>query len=265
MFEIHESPLRTLTILFRLTTMEKRFASSLTTSTRATMLPSLPGTYDEAWTITRAADKYDIPSARQSIQAAMDEKTCLRPDTLRLYALACHWKCADVTRHAAAQAAKRNIMAELVEKRRLQRSYLTRTLSINLIHFRRKQIDAFVSASDPRAWWKIQIVEPGVWNCRCSKTSLMLEDIHISISSVANMIWGLLEEERDMENILSDNHFAWKGVTFALLDYKCRKRDDTVVEAAQFQAMMKYVFQGLDTEIPWDMAYVLRDVCRTWT
>ncbi|KAL5492711.1 hypothetical protein ACEPAI_4158 [Sanghuangporus weigelae] len=138
----------------------------------------VPSTYDGAWTFTRTADKYDIPSARQSIQAAIYEKPGLQSDPPRLYALICHWKCVDATRRAAERAAKLNTLTELCRETPGAKELFDKD-ALNLLHFRRKQIDAFVSASNPRAWWNIQIVEPGVWNCHCSKTSHMLEDIYL--------------------------------------------------------------------------------------
>lgn len=60
--------------------------------------PMLIVTYEEAWEFTHVAEKYGIPSARQTIRAASSENPALRSDPIRLYALACYWKLGDDTR-----------------------------------------------------------------------------------------------------------------------------------------------------------------------
>ncbi|KAL5513455.1 hypothetical protein ACEPAH_3854 [Sanghuangporus vaninii] len=211
----------------------------------------LPSTYDEAWTLTRAADKYDIPCARQSIQSAIYEKPGLQTDPLRLYALACHWKCADATRRAAERAAKRDILSELCRETPAAKE-LSDKDALNLLRFRRKQIDAFVSAFEEEVLWNVQIVDPDIWHCPCSTTSYEFEDLHILISSVFIMIRGFLKDEKDISNIFSDDHFAWNGATSALQEYKCTECDVAVIDEAKLKTIMKGIFQGLDMRIPWD-------------
>ncbi|KAI5116826.1 hypothetical protein M0805_006238 [Coniferiporia weirii] len=54
-------------------------------------LPAIT-TYDFAWALTRAADKYDLPRVLAAVRSVVMNTSALREHSLALYALACRWR-----------------------------------------------------------------------------------------------------------------------------------------------------------------------------
>ncbi|OCB87698.1 hypothetical protein A7U60_g5224 [Sanghuangporus baumii] len=217
-------------------------------------------TFEEAWAVTRATEKYDMPSALESLRTRISRNPHLRQHAVQLYALACHCNWEDIIKTSAENAANSDIV-DVAHRNRLGLKDLTIKDLLNLLHFRRRRIDALIHILEGRTRKQISFsidnFPDAPWICPCNTTVIDSHKVENALSTLFLAFRGVLET-RNIHVALSTNLNIHHAAGFDLWNIRCEECHCALIKMDNVINAMEGITEPVVARVSWERAYAHR-------
>ena len=211
-------------------------------------------TYEEAWAVTRAAEKYDMPSALETLRVKISMNPHLRQHAVQLYALACHCRWTDVIKMAAESAANSDIVDVAYRNKSALKDMAVKDL-LHLLHFRRRRIDALIQILERRTRNQIaferEMYSDAPWVCPCDKTIIDSYKVENALSILFLTFRGALET-RNIQVALSTNLNILETAGLDLWSLQCEECRCVLIKMDNVIHAMEGVTEQLVAKVSWE-------------
>ncbi|KAL5492710.1 hypothetical protein ACEPAI_4157 [Sanghuangporus weigelae] len=218
-------------------------------------------TFEEAWAVTRAAEKYDMPSALESLRVRISRNPHLRQHAVQLYALACHCNWEDIIQTSAENAANSDIV-DVAYRNRPGLKDLTIKDLLNLLHFRRRRIDALIHILEGRTRkqiaFDIDLFPDAPWICPCNRTVIDSHKVENALSTLFLAFRGVLET-RNIHVALSTNLNIHHTAGFDLWNILCEECHCALIKMDNVINAMEGITEQVVARVSWER-YVLHSI-----